>query len=66
MLPTIRHIVPTIAGRIPPLVIPSSGIEVRNFQLIAEAPRITINPRIINKSATTIRLIILKELNAKV
>ena len=38
ILPIIRYIVPTIAGNIPPEVIPSVGAEVKNSQLITPTP----------------------------
>ena len=53
LLPATKHKVPTMAGKIPPLVIPSSGALVRKSQLITPIPRIMINPRITNKIATT-------------
>ena len=56
MLPTIRHNVPTIAGKIPPFVMPWSGIAVRNSQFITLIPLIAINPRMMKSTATTTKL----------
>ena len=46
-----------MAGKIPPPVMPSFGIEVKNSQLITDIPLIIINPRIRNNIATTRKLI---------
>ena len=62
MLPIIKQNVPTIAGKIPPSVMPSSGIAVRKVQFMTEIPLITIKPRIKNKIPTTVKLTILKKL----
>jgi hypothetical protein len=53
MLPAIRQHVPTIAGKIPPAVIPSVGGVVRNSQLITPTPLYRINPNIQNNTHTT-------------
>ena len=57
MLPATRQSVPTIAGRMPPSVIPFSGIEVRNSQLTTPAPLTMMKPRIHTSIATTSRLV---------
>jgi len=57
MLPATRQSVPTIAGRMPPSVIPFSGIEVRNSQLTTPAPLTMMKPRIHTSMATTSRLV---------
>ena len=64
ILPTIRQKVPTMAGKIPPPVIPSVGSEVRNSQLMEPAPCQMMKPRIQNRIATTIRPRIRKVQNA--
>jgi hypothetical protein len=56
--------VPTIAGKIPPFVIPSFGIAVRNSQLITPIPRTTLNPKIITRIATTMKLMVPKIVKA--
>ena len=57
MLPIIKQNVPTIAGKIPPPVIPSFGFEVRNSQFMTEIPLTMIKARMINNTATTMKLI---------
>src|SRR5262245_40082750 len=53
----VRSKVPTIAGRIPPSVIPSRGISVKNFQERAfDSPRWNKNHRMTMRMATMARL----------
>ena len=54
-----------MAGKIPPLVMPSRGISVRNSQLITEMPLMMIKARITNRMATTRKLSSRKLLKAK-
>ncbi len=64
ILPATRYKVPTMAGKIPPLVIPSSGMAVRNSQEITLNPLTKIKDRIANKIKTTEKLSILKRVKA--
>ncbi len=60
-LPSIRQRVPTIAGIMPPAVIPSVGASVRKDQLITPAPLTRMKPRIRKSIATTKKLKSLKQ-----
>jgi hypothetical protein len=53
-----------MAGKIPPLVIPSLGIDVRNSQLMTLMPLTAINARMTNSIPTTMKLITRKIENA--
>ena len=53
MLPAMRQKVPTIAGKMPPPVMPSVGAVVRNFQLMTPAPCQMMNPSIQKSIPTT-------------
>ena len=64
MLPRVRHSVPTMAGRIPPAVMPSRGIPVRNSQLMTPMPLTMMKPSIQKSTPTTAILINRKSQNA--
>ena len=53
-LPTISQKVPTIAGMMPPFVIPSVGGWVRKSQLITPIPLMMMNPSIRNSMTATL------------
>ena len=50
MLPTHKHNVPTIAGRIPPSIMPSLGMEVRKSHDITPIPLTMMNISIHSKT----------------
>ena len=64
-LPSIRSRVPTIAGKIPPEVIPSAGASVRKSQLMTPAPFTTMKPSMANNTITIARLRILNIAKAR-
>ena len=55
-LPVIRQKVPTMAGRIPPDVMPSVGAPVKNSQSMTPIPLYMIKPRMAKRMPTTLRL----------
>ena len=63
-LPSISSSVPTIAGNMPPSVIPFSGAFVRKSQLMTPAPLTMMKPSIAKSTNTTARLSILNRANA--
>jgi len=63
-LPITRHNVPTIAGNIPPEVIPSWGAFERKSQLMTPMPFLIMKNRIANKMATIDRLKNLNKIKA--
>ena len=63
-LPSISRRVPTIAGKIPPAVMPSEGALERKSQLITPAPLYMMKPSMAKSIRTIRRLRTLKTMKA--